>query len=143
MPEWLDNLYSQKKGKYQGVRKKYRECKRAIKTQRLTYNELERSMIAYNRVQGESISKIDDAPAINQKLNQAFERVQRSKNAHDAAMDNLHTSLPELFDLGHEWILDSFKTLHANLNIPYTHLASAFGILPSLFSRWLKSQKDI
>ena len=138
MPEWLDELYTQKKGKYQGVRKQYRVCKKAIKAQRLAYNELERSIIAYHRMQAESISKIDDAPAINTQLEKAYTRVQQAKIAHDAAMDALHTSLPELFDRGHVWILDGLMSLKTEIGIPFSHTASAFGIMPSLLIRWLK-----
>jgi shikimate 5-dehydrogenase len=142
MPAWLDNLYARKKSKYRGVREQYRICKKAIKVQRVAYNELERSMIAYHRAQAESISKIDDAPDINTKLTKAYERVQKAKAAHDIAMETLHTSLPELFSRGNDWIMDGMKTLKTELNIPMTHLASAFGIVPDLLMRWLKRQKD-
>ena len=142
MSEWLDELYAQKKGRYQGVRKQYRICQKAIKAQRLAYNELERSMIAYHRMQGESISKIDDVPAINDKLMESFARVQQAKFAHDAAMDALHTSLPDLFDKGHVWILDGMLTLKTELNIPYAHIGAAFGMVPDLLRRWLRRKKD-
>ena len=142
MPQWLDNLYARKKSKYKGVREQYRVCKKAIRIQRVAYNELERSIIAYHRAQAEPISKIDDAPEINEKLMKAYERVQKSKAAHDAAMDTLHTSLPELFSRGNDWIMDGMKTLKTELNIPVTHLASAFGIVPGILLKWLKRKKE-
>ena len=40
MPQWLDNLYARKKSKYKGVREQYRVCKKAIRIQRVAYNEL-------------------------------------------------------------------------------------------------------
>ena len=142
MPKWLDDLYTRKKVKYKGVREQYRVCKKAIRLQRVAYNELERSIIAYHRMQAESISKIDDAPAINAKLMAAYERVQKSKYAHDAAMDALHASLPELFMKGNDWIMDGLETLNTEMNIPFLHLGSAFGILPSLLMRWLKRDSE-
>ena len=142
MPKWLDDLYTRKKVKYRGVREQYRVCKKAIRLQRVAYNELERSIIAYHRMQAESISKIDDAPDINTKLIAAYERVQKSKYAHDAAMDALHTSLPELFMKGNDWIMDGLEALNTELNIPNTHIASAFGIAPDLLTRWRKREKD-
>ena len=140
MPEWLDNLYAQKKGAYQGVRKQYRVCQKAIRTQKIAYNELERSIIAYHRMQAESIAKIDNAPAINHQLLASYERVQTAKQAHDTAMADLHASLPTLFEIGNMWLVGGILSLHTVLDIPFSHIASAFGMQASLLRRWLRSK---